>query len=312
MTLELGVQKFSLLSLLAQMGGDDPPPSGMKRKIHWVGKKEPVEQKPGSNLNQSEKTPKKQNQQSYRELSSITLGEVSDAHKYYANQLAPSPFPGWLAPNQFCMIHLKRKRTTTPSAIFGRVKVCYPSDGYAQNVQELELLFPGKGHTPDVVHLHINDILFTPDKPVQSFCIRVRFFFSSDDLNELHGIENQFFHEGFLPEYSNGYVDLLDINEHNHTSLPWMYVISSRWFASIPDSVQAEIREKLLKLIQWNKLIFNYHPELMIPREVHSLNRELGFKPGFTEFFLLEPENQNQIVQLLSRSFENIFNKPTA
>jgi len=310
MTLGLGYQKFSLLSLLAQKGGDDSLPSGMKRKIHWVGKKEPVEQKPDLNPNQGGKTPKNRNQQGYRELSSVTLGEVSDSYEHYANQFSPSPLPGWLAPNQFCMIHLKQKRDHRPPAIFGRVKVCYPSDGYAQNIQELELLLPSKDRAPDLIHLSVNDILFTPEKPIQTFCLRVRFLVSPEDLNEFSGIEDLCFQEGFFPEYSTGYVNFFDINEHNHTSLPWMYLISSRWFASIPNSIQPEIREKLLKLIQWNRLIGNYHPELMMPREVHSLNRELGFKPGFTDFFLIEPENPKQTVDIISRMFNQRFQQP--
>jgi hypothetical protein len=87
-------------------------------------------------------------------------------------------------------------------------------------------------------------------------------------------------------------------------------VISSRWFASIPVSVQPEIREKLTKLIHWNKLFFNYHPELQLPREIHSLNRELGMKAGFTEHHLIEPENPQQTVQILARTFDKLFDQP--
>jgi hypothetical protein len=73
--------------------------------------------------------------------------------------------------------------------------------------------------------------------------------------------------------------------------------------------MQPEIREKLTKLVHWNKLIFNYHPE-RLPREVRTLNRELGFKPGFTEIFLIEPEDAEQTVQIVSKTFDKIFNQP--
>jgi hypothetical protein len=312
MTLETTLKPFSLFPRFAQMGNDEPPPSGMKRKIHWVGNKESVEQKQDPGGNQSGQNPKQKDSRGYRDLTSITLGEVNDAYKHFEYQLLPSPYPAWLAPGYFCMIPLTRKRTEPrPPEVFGRVKTCYPSDGYVQNIQELELYLPCKDRSPDVVHLRTDDILLTPNKPLQSYCMRVRFLVTSEDITDFVEQEQFFLQQGFLPEFSTNYIDILDINEHNHISLPWMYVISSRWFASIPVSIQPEIREKLTKLIHWNKLIFNYHPELLLPREVHSLNRELGFKPGFTAIFLIEPEDPSQTVQIVAETFDKIFSKPT-
>src|ERR1051325_9162997 len=153
MALELSTLRFSFLSLLAQSGNDDPPPSGMKRRLHWIGQKEtssapdqqPAEKRGGGR-------PKKKNERGYRELSSITLGEVDEAYKYYANQLVTAPYSEWIAPKLFSMIHLLPKKEERPPAIFGRIKTCYPSDGHVQNIQELELLLPGQGHAPDLVH----------------------------------------------------------------------------------------------------------------------------------------------------------------
>jgi len=309
MTLETVLKPFSLFAHFAQMGNDEPPPSGMKRRLHWVGRKEPVEQEQSTGGEHDGQEPKKQAPRGYRELSSITLGEVHDAHKYYENQLVPSPYPAWLAPNTFCMLHLARRRETRPPAVFGRVKTCYPSDGYVQNIQELELRLPHKDHAPDVIYLNADDILVTPNKPLQSYCIRVRFLAHPEDIADFAGQETLFFQPGYFPEFQTGFLDLLDINDHNHNSLPWMYVISSRWFASIPLSMQPEIREKLTKLIHWDRLIFNYHPEHLL-REVRSLNRELGFKDGFTKIHLIEPENPEQTVQIVARTFDKIFSQP--
>ena len=310
MTFVTVFKPFSLIAHLAQMGNhDEPPPSGMARKIHWVGHKEAVEQKQDSGGQPSGQSPKQKDERGYRELTSITLGEVNDAYKYYAEQLLPSPYPTWLATNYFCMIPLAPKRTARPPAVFGRVKTCYPSDGYVQNVQELEMYLPCKDRTPDIVHLRADDILLTPNKPLQSYCVRVRFLSAPEDLVDFAEQDTLFLGQGFLPEFSTNYIDLLDINEHNHTSLPWIYVISSRWFASIPVSVQPEIREKLTKLMHWNKLIFNYHPE-HLSREVRSLNRELGMKPGYTDIFLIEPENPQQTVQIVAKTFDKIFSQP--
>jgi hypothetical protein len=208
------------------------------------------------------------------------------------------------------MIPLARKRNQRPPLVFGRVKTCYPSDGYVQNIQELEMYLPWKDRTPDIVHLRADDIHVTPNKPLQSYCVRVRFLATPEDIVDFADQDILFLQQGFQPEFSASYIDILDINEHNHTSLPWLYVISSRWFASIPVSVQPEIREKLTKLIHWNKLIFNYHPELLLPREVHSLNRELGMKAGYTDRFLIEPENPAQTAQIVAKTFDKIFSQP--
>ena len=309
MALETSFRRFSLFAQLAHLINDEPP-SGTEPAIHWVGqKKTEVEQRPETGGKKSGGRPKKKDERGYRELSSITLSEVNAAYNFYANQLASSPAPGWIAPNYFCMMHLAPKRDERPPALFGRVKTDYPSDGYVQNVQELELLLPGRDRPPDLVRLRVNDLLNTPNKPLQSFCIRLKFLLQADEQAEFHGQEHLFVQQGYLPEFSNTYIDLLEINEQNQASLPWLYVIGSRWFASIPVSVQPEVREKLSKLVHWNKLIFNYHPEYL-PREIRTLNRELGFKAGYTDIFLIEPENPAQTVQIVSKTFDKLFQQP--
>ncbi len=310
MTLETVLKPISLFPRFAQLGNDEPPSSGMKRKmIHWVGNKEPIEQKQDSGGNQNKQAPKQNDARGYRDLASITLGEVSDAYKYFADQLLPSPYPAWLAPGYFCMIPLARRRTAErPPEVFGRVKICYPSDGYAQNIQEMELELPCRDRTPDLVHIRAEDI--APQKAVQSYCVHVRFLLTPEEKPDFTEQAQLFWQLGLSPEFSTAYIDMLDISEQSHASLPWIYVISSRWFASVPVSVQPEIREKLTKLIHWNKLIFNYHPELQLPREVHSLNRELELKPGFTPTFLIEPENPDQTAQIVSKTFAKFFYQP--
>ena len=204
------------------------------------------------------------------------------------------------------MIHLARQNARLPSAIFGRVKVCYPSDGYILNIQEMELFFPRMGAKPDVVHLQADDFLREQDTPAESFCARVVFLASPDDADDFSGNESLFTRRGFNLEFNPGYLDLLEINEQNQAALPRLFIIGSRWFASVPVSVQPEIREKLTKLIHWKKSLFNYHPE-HLPRETRTLNRELGMKVGYSETFLIEPEDPGQTVQILSQTFDRIF-----
>ena len=308
MALETSLRRFSLFELLAQMANDELLPSGMKRKLHWVGQKNPAEQKQETGGERGEGPPKKE-QRGYRDLTSITLSEVQDAHRYYASQLAPSPAPAWIAPNYFCLIHLIPRRDERPPAIFGRVQTSYPGDGYVQNVQEVELRLPGREHPPDLVRLRANELLNTAERPLQSFCVRLKFILDPEERAEFGGHEGLFVQQGYLPEFSDNYIDLLDIHEQNQAASPWLYVVSSRWFASVPVSLQPEVREKLTKLVHWNKLIFNYHPE-HLPREVRTLNRELGFKPGFTDIFLIEPENPVQTLEIVSRTFDKLFEQP--
>lgn len=306
---ETALRRFSLFPHFAQMGNDEPRPSGTNRKAHYLGNKEPVDLNQNSGGQRSGQNPKKKDARGYRDLATISIGEVNEAYQYFKQQLIPSPYPAWIAPDHFCMIHLTRKQEPRPSAVFGRVKTCYPGDGYIQNIQELELLLPHKDHAPDVIHLNADDILVTPSKPLQSYCVYVRFLAHSEDIKDFDGQEMTFFEPGYLVDFQKGFVDLLDINEHNHNSLPWLYVISSRWFASISDSMQPEIREKLTKLIHWHKSLFNYHPE-HLPHEIHKLNRELGFKVGFTKVHLIEPGNPAETLDIVSRTFDKIFNQP--
>ena len=312
MTLELAFKR-SLLSHFAQKRDDKTPPSGIRR-IHWVGNREPAQPGQDQGGNQNENKPKQRetghirDTQGYRNLSSITLGEVSDAYKYFEAQLLLSPYPAWLGTNYFCMIDLVR-RDGFPPAIFGRVKTCYPSDGYIQNIQDLEIYLPQKDRAPDVVLLHAEDIRPDPHKLPQSYCVRLKVLASEEDMNDFTGQENLFFEQGFLAEFEQGYIDLLEIHEQNQAALPWFYVIGSRWFASIPQSVRVEVREQLGKLIHWNKLIFNYHPE-GLANEIRSLNRELGYKHGFTEFALIEPETPQQTARIVASTFDNFFQQP--
>ena len=310
MTLELALRQSLLPAHFAQKGDDSTPPSGMKR-IHWVGDKKPEPSGPdqsGKRKDVQPGRPPSRDTRGYRELSSITLGEVNDAHRYFANQLLPSPYPAWIGANHFCMLDLVR-RQKHPPAIFGRVRTCYPSDGYLDNIQQMEMYFPQKENAPEVILLQAEDIRHHTQKSVQSYCLRVKFLASQEDMDDFNGQENLFVEQGFLPEFETGFLDLLDIHEQHKPTLPWIYIISSRWFSSIPESVRAELREQIGKLIRWNKVIFNYHPE-HLPHEVRSLNRELGLKAGFTEVFLLEPETPHQTAQIVASTFESMFQQP--
>jgi hypothetical protein len=308
MALETLLRRSLFSRPFIQTGNDRP------RKPHWVGDKGPTPaqhgQTPGSPSGRDDdRSARRPDPRGYRDLASLTLGEVQDAYHFFKSQLIPSPYESWVATNYFCMLELVRRRDGRPPVVFGRVKTCYPSDGYINNIQDMELYFPNKNKNPDTVLLRAEDILLDPAKPVQSYGVRVQFFASPEDMADFGQYENLFLEQGFIPEFTHGYIDLLDMNEQSHAAYPWLYVIGSRWLASIPESVQPEVREKLKSLIQWNKLIFNYHPD-RLPREIRSLNRELGYKAGFTDIFLIEPEDPPQTVKIIQSTFEKLFQQP--
>lgn len=56
-------------------------------------------------------------------------------------------------------------------------------------------------------------------------------------------------------------------------------------------------------MLQWGKLIFNYHPD-WLPKEVNTLNRALGFKYEFTPIVLTEPGTPQETTFLVAKIFE--------
>ncbi len=302
MTLETAFRRFSLLPGFIQTGNGEP-----RDKAHWLGDKRkqstpPQQDQPQHNRN--DRPPQRRDTRGYRDLASITLGEVDDVYNYFKPQLIPSPAEAWIAKNYFCQIPLKRRGEDRPPVVFGRVKTCYPSDGYANNIEELEMHFPRQDAAPDLLHIHFDDLSL--QKPTQSYCIGVKVYVSEEEMTDFSRSENIFLEKGFAPLYENGYIDLLDVSEQNQSALSWLYVIGSGWFASIPDSVQPEIREQLRNLVRWQKTIFNYHPR-RYSLQIQSLNEELDFQYGFTEHYLVAPQDTEQTLKKVEERFDEMF-----
>jgi len=305
MTLETAFRRFSLLPGFIQTGNGEP------RKAHWLGDKRKQSTPPQQDQNQGgqdDRTPKHPDPRGYRDLVSLTLGEVEDVYSHFKDQLIPAPAEAWIAKNYFCQLPLKRKGDTRPPLVFGRVKSCYPSDGYVNNIEEMEMYFPrhslSGSAAPDVLHLHDDDISL--QKPTYSYCVGVKFYLSEEEMADFSRSENIFIEKGFAPLYESGYLDLLDVNEQNHSAQAWLQVIGSGWFASIPDSVQPEIREQLRNLVRWDKALFNYHPR-RYSLQYRSLNDELDFNYGFTEHFLVAPQDTGQALKKVEERFGEMF-----
>jgi hypothetical protein len=299
MALETAFRQWGLLPGFIQTGNGEP------RKAHWLGNRQTTssqqDQKQGGHGAPPAKRP---DTRGYRDLASLTLGEVESAYLHFKSQLVPSPVEGWVAKNYFCQLPLKRRDDSRPPLVFGRVKTVYPSDGQLHNVEEMELYFPSLEGAPDVLYIRDHDLSL--QKPSQSYCIGVKFYVSEDEMGDFSQSENIFIEKGFAPLYENGYLDLLDVNEQNHAGLPWLHVIGSGWFASIPDSVQSEIRQQLHNLVRWGNVLFNYHPRRHALHYL-SLNEELDFNYGFTEHYLVAPQNTEQTLKKVEESFSEIF-----
>lgn len=298
MALETTFRRWGFLPGFIQTGNGEP------RKAHWLGNKQATDrQQDQQQSRHDDRPPQRPDPRGYRSLSSITLGEVEDAYNQFRTQLVPSPAEGWIAKNYFCQLPLKRRGDDRPPLVFGRVKTVYPSDGHILNIEEMEMYFPRADAPPDVLHLRDHDISL--QKPSQSYCVGVKFYVSPDEMADFSQSENIFIEKGFAPLYDNGYLNLLDSNEQNHSGLPWLHVIGSGWFASIPDSVQPEIRVQLQNLMRWGTVIFNYHPKRHTLRYL-SLNEELDFQFGFTENYLVAPQNTEQTLKKVEESFSEI------
>src|SRR5215217_5340258 len=177
MTLETTFRRWGLLPGFIQTG------NGESRKAHWLGdtrkqsKTSGQDQTQGGGDDPSRKQPDKR---SYRDLASLTLGDVEDAYLQFRSQLVPSPLEGWIAKNYFCQLPLKRQADGRPPLVFGRVKTVYPADGHIHNMEEMELYFPHGDAAPDVLHIREDDL--SAQRPAQSYCIGLKVYVSEEEM----------------------------------------------------------------------------------------------------------------------------------
>ncbi|NWG33102.1 MAG: hypothetical protein HXY42_01560 [Chloroflexi bacterium] len=297
MTLETVLHlPFSLPRLLRAQANE--PEQG----YHWVGKTSEPPRTSRLPADQGGQKDGREGGSKYRPLGSITLGEVEQATKLFEHQLIPAHV-NWIAKNHFCRLPLKRIRDGRPLVIFGYVTSCFPSDGHIENVEDLELLFPRKGAPPDLIRLHRDDISLYSQRTVQSHYLRVGVKASAAEEAEFAASEEMFHAKGFHLNFDRGYYDLLDMNEQNQSAHPHLYLIGSRWLASVPESMYFEITTRLKEMLGWGKVIFNYHPD-WLPKEVHTVNRALGLKYKLTKHYLTEPETPPQTAGIIAVEFE--------
>ena len=297
MTLETAFRRFTLLPRFIQTGNGEP------RKAHFLGRDEAssLEQKQDRGR-KNDNSPKKSGK--YRDLADITLGEVDEVYQFFKSQLVPSPAESWIAKNYFCQLPLNRRGEERPPVVFGHVKTCFPGDGYVNNLDQMEMYFPRQAAAPDTLHIRIEDISL--QKPTYSFCVGVKFYVSEEEMADFSQSENIFIEKGFAPLYDTSYLDLLEVDEQNHAARSWLHVIGSGWFASIPDSVQPEIRHQLQNMVRWNQMVFNYHPR-RYSLQYRSLNEELDFNYGFSEHFLVAPQDTGQTLNKVEQTFTGMF-----
>ena len=298
MTLEIRLRRFPFLPDLIQTGNGEP------RKAHFLGKKQVTSVEKQDQGQGNNNPPQRQKTGKYRPLTDIALGEAAEALQRFMPQMVPAPVEGWVARNYFCELAVNQATRDQSPVIFGRVNTCYPSDGNVQNVEQMEIYFPGAAPRPDLLNIRRTDIFW--QRPVQTYCVGLKMYLSEAEFEDFRRSENIFIERGFAPIYETGAIDLIDIGEQNSSSLLWLNVIGSEWFASIPDSLQPEIRERLRALADWGHVLLNYHPKRYALRYL-SLNDELDFTYGFTRHFLMTPLDTNQVLQKVEEKFGEIF-----
>jgi len=304
MTVEISLRRPFSIPRVFWAQKDDLP-----QKYHWVGQKPDVERRQVGSRDSNRNNRSGKSKQKYRPLADITLGEVDDIYQHYEHQLVAEQ-TGWVGKNYFCQIPLKRHEDGRPPIVFGQMKTCHPIDGIVDNLEEMELYFPHKDGAPDVVHIYGDEIYNEPQRRVQSYLVRVQALASDEDQADLAEAGQMLRTNGFYPDFESSYLDLLEMTAQNQSVYPWMYVIGSCWFASVPESLQGEVAGKLREMVGWGKQIFNYHPE-WLDGDIVTLNRILGFKYAFTSQLLVEPGNVQELSFIIARAFDKLIFIPT-
>lgn len=305
MTFEIALLRppFSLPRLLRAQA-DEP-----EQEYHWLGKTSEPPRASRPPAGQGGQKPRREDKSKYRPLGGITLGEVEQAIGLFEPQLVPA-HDDWIAKNHLCTIPLKPIRDGRPPLIFGYVAACFPSDGRLENVEDIELLFPRRDAPPDLIRLHRDEVSLYSGRSAQSHYLRVQVKASEEDAADFEGSDPLFYANSFHLDFDSSYYDLLEMDEQNQSDHPRLYVIGSRWLASVPDSRYFEVTSKLKEMLGWGKAVFNYHPD-WLPKEVHTLNRALDFQYGFTTTVLIEPRDPNQTLRILIETRSQLFRPPS-
>lgn len=277
-------------------------------RAHWVGQGPATKQDNAVN----QEPPKNdfqdgENEQGNNSLSVISLSDVDNVLKTFKHQLKPAG-DNWIAINHFCTLPLTDKGDGRPPMIFGRVKTAFPSDGHLENVEQLALQFPYPGRKPQSLRIHRDDISRYSTVHAQDFHIRVQVKAFEDVSVEFDGLERVFSNLGFSPDFNSEFYDLLDMNDQNQSEYPWLYVIDSRWFSSISESLFYEITGKLKEMLNWGKTIINYHPR-WLAQDIPSLNDVLELKYRLTKHYLTQPGTSKETADVISILFDERFDQ---
>lgn len=287
---------------LLQFGEDEPrPPKAGRFWAHTPGGADaaPFPEDPSPSPDD------KYDERGCRRPGTISPGEVQSAFALYENQLMPTDDGALVRRSGFYTIPLLRY-SGAPAFLFGRVKVCMPTDGHIQDMQEVELSFPQAGGAPERIVLEPHDVNL--EEQVQSYRVRVKIFGAEADRADFMPYQRKFAEAGFDFDFGGDYNDLLQTDLLERESLPWFHVIGSRWFARIPASRREGVKRMLLRLCSRETLILNYHPRHA--RGVLPLNEQLEFQPRLSEFLLSDPWSPEQVHFAVRTVFEKIFAQP--
>ena len=98
MTLELSLRRPFTLSRVFRAQSDSS-----QHDYHWVGQKQEPKQDSAAPGEHNNNPRNRKQQQKYRPLADLTLGEVEDTYKRFEHQLLPAS-ENWIGRNYFCLL----------------------------------------------------------------------------------------------------------------------------------------------------------------------------------------------------------------
>jgi hypothetical protein len=172
----------------------------------------------------------------------------------------------------------------------------------------MELLFPRFDLPPGLVTLKGGTEILadTPERPSESYYVRVKLFVSEDDQKELQVQEAEFRERGFDTEFVSTHENLFyfhALEQADMIEMPWVIIIGSRWLSELDKNEYPTVTSNLFNLLMLNRVIINYRPERVMPlKKIININ----VRPNLFE----EVESSEDIVNAVEQKFWDMFMYP--
>ncbi|MFT3895294.1 MAG: hypothetical protein QM730_27025 [Anaerolineales bacterium] len=242
------------------------------------------------------------------DLTEVTDTDVEMAMQFFGPQLRTAWDHNLIKKQRFCTIRLVGNGG--PAVIFGRVSTCYPHDGEIRSIRQMDILFPRLETEPAIVTVTEKDILSDDfGDPPTSYLFRIQILGDAEDGSEFEGKDEDFQKKGFSAELNYEFDDLQSFHiqsDEQKFSMPWVYVISSRWISMLPKDIYAVVFANLKNiLMQRNRIIINYHPD-----GYSSLNKVFKLRPGVSPIWFHDADTVDDVLDITEQTFNSLIMRP--